>query len=172
MKQKLIFFLLIIITANSFAQKSLDKLLKTHNSHSIPYISIEELRMLQLNDSVMILDAREPKEFEMSHLKSSIHVGFDNFYSEEKQLQKINKDTQIIVYCSVGIRSEKIGEKLKKAGFTNVKNLYGGIFEWKNRGYPVIDSTGTETENVHAFSKQWSKWLHAGNPVYRTRKTP
>ena len=66
----------------------------------------------------------------------------------------------------MGIRSEQIGEKLKKAGFTNVKNLYGGIFEWKNKDYPVIDTTGNETEKVHTFSKMWSKYLHAGKPVY------
>lgn len=47
-----------------------------------------------------------------------------------------------------------------------MKNLYGGIFEWKNKEYPVIDSTGRETENVHTFSKMWSKYLNAGNPVY------
>ena len=166
MRYSLFFIAFLFLVGTASSQESLDKLLNRYNSHSIPYISVEELRMLRLNDSVVILDAREPKEFEVSHLKSSINVGFDNFYSEEKQLQKTNKDAQIIVYCSVGIRSEKIGEKLKKAGFINVKNLYGGIFEWKNRGNPVIDSTGTETENVHAFSKQWSKWLHKGNPVY------
>jgi len=33
------------------------------------------------------------------------------------------------VYCSLGIRSEVIAKKLKKAGYTNVFNLYGGIFE-------------------------------------------
>ena len=166
MRYSLFFIIYIFLVGAASGQESLDKLLNRYNTHSIPYISVEELRMFKKNDSVVILDAREPEEFEVSHLKSSINIGFDDFSSEEKQLQKINKDSQIIVYCSVGIRSEKIGEKLKEAGFTNVRNLYGGIFEWKNRGYPVIDSTGTETENVHVFSKQWSKWLNNGNPVY------
>jgi rhodanese-related sulfurtransferase len=127
---------------------------------------VEELRMLQMNDSIIILDAREVPEFQISHLESAINIGFNKFSAEEKQLQKLNKNTPIIVYCSVGIRSEEMGEKLKKAGFTNVKNLYGGIFEWKNKDFPVIDSTGTETENVHTFSKIWRKYLHSGNPVY------
>lgn len=160
----LIFFLFLVGTTHG--QESLDKLLNRYNSHSIPYISVEELRMLKENDSVVLLDAREPNEFEVSHLKSSINVGFDYFSSEEKLLQQLNKDAQIVVYCSIGIRSEKIAEKLKKEGFNNVKNLYGGIFEWKNKGNPVIDSTGTETENVHTFSKQWKKWLNSGSAVY------
>ncbi|WP_111879844.1 rhodanese-like domain-containing protein [Aequorivita sp. CIP111184] len=166
MKQKTIFFLLLLIAANSFAQKNMGELLQTYNTRSIPYISVEELRMLQMNDSVVILDSREPNEFNVSHIASAKNVGFNDFSLEEKQLQKLKKNAPIIVYCSVGIRSEQIGEKLKKAGFTNVKNLYGGIFEWKNKDYPVIDSTGIETENVHTFSKMWSKYLHAGNPIY------
>lgn len=141
-------------------------LLQTYNTHSIPYISVEELRMLQMNDSVVILDAREPNEFVVSHIASAKNVGFNDFSSEEKELKKLQKNAPIIIYCSLGIRSEQIGEKLKKAGFTNIKNLYGGIFEWKNKNYPVIDSTGIETENVHTFSKMWSRYLHAGNPVY------
>ncbi|WGF93033.1 rhodanese-like domain-containing protein [Aequorivita marisscotiae] len=166
MKKFLPFLLLVFVFGLSFAQKPLDELLDQYNSQSISYISVEELRMLQLNDTVLILDAREPEEFQTSHINTSIHVGFNNFSMEEKQLQKLDKNLPVVVYCSVGIRSEKIGEKLKKAGFTNIKNLYGGIFAWKNKGYPVVDSTGNETENVHAFSKHWSKYLHGGNPMY------
>lgn len=166
MKTGLTFLIFVLFVNLASCQNALDKLLKTYNSHSIPYISVEELRMLQKNDSVMIFDAREPAEYQVSHIVSSKNVGYNDFTSEEKQIQKLNKSTPIVVYCSVGIRSEQIGEKLKKAGFTNVKNLYGGIFEWKNKDYPIIDSTGTETENVHTFSKMWSNYLHAGTPVY------
>ena len=122
--------------------------------------------MLQLNGSPIILDAREPEEFRVSHIKGALNVGYNDFSSEEKQLQNLDKTKPVVVYCSVGIRSEKIGEKLKKAGFTNLKNLYGGIFEWKNKGFPVIDSTGKKTENIHIYGKMWGQYLSAGNPVY------
>lgn len=163
---KIIFFLLVFLVANVQAQKNLDALLLQHNTKSIPYISVEELRMLQLNDTVVVFDAREIEEFKVSHIASAEYIGFNEFSLEAKVLQKLNKNSKIIVYCSLGIRSEEIGEKLKKAGFTNVKNLYGGIFEWKNKNYPVINSKGIETENVHAFSKHWSKYLHSGNPIF------
>ncbi|MCZ4318855.1 rhodanese-like domain-containing protein [Aequorivita viscosa] len=166
MKHLSILLLLFLFAENSFAQKNLDQLLQAYNSYSIPYISVQELRMFQLNDTVIILDAREPDEFAVSHIKTALNVGYNDFHSEEKQLQKLNKNIPIVVYCSVGIRSEKIGEKLKKIGFTNVKNLYGGIFEWKYKGYPVIDPAGKNTENIHVFSKHWSSYLNAGNPVY------
>lgn len=70
------------------------------------------------------------------------------------------------MYCSLGIRSEHIAEKLKKRGYTSVYNLYGGIFEWKNKDYKVYDSNEKETDNIHAYSKAWSKWLKKGNKVY------
>ncbi len=54
----------------------------------------------------------------------------------------IGEESKVVVYCSVGYRSEKIAEKLKAAGYKNVFNLYGGIFEWENQNLPVYDSNG------------------------------
>lgn len=166
MKLKSVFVLLLLLSANTFAQDSLDKLLQLYNTRSIPYISAEGLRMLQLNDSVTILDAREKNEFDVSHIASARFIGFNDFSTEEKTITSLDKNKSVIIYCSLGIRSEEIGEKLKKAGFTNVENLYGGIFEWKNKGFPVIDNLNQETEQVHVFSKPWSKWLKKGIPVF------
>ena len=58
-----------------------------------------------------------------------------------------------------------LAEQLQKAGYNQVYNLYGGIFEWKNADYTVFDDNG-ETNNVHGFSKEWSKWLKKGDCVY------
>jgi rhodanese-related sulfurtransferase len=44
------------------------------------------------------------------------------------------------VYCSIGKRSDEITKMLGEAGFTNARNLYGGIFEWVNQGHPVFNS--------------------------------
>ena len=66
----------------------------------------------------------------------------------------------------MGYRSEKIAEKLTASGFTNVVNLYGGIFEWINQDKPVVDQSGSETELVHAYSKKWGIWLNEGVKVY------
>lgn len=166
MKNLIPFLILFLIVGTSRAQKSLDVLLKVNNEESIPYISVTALRNLQLKDSIVILDAREMKEFEVSHIASAKFVGYDHFSSEEILDDIQNKNTPIVVYCSLGIRSEDIGEKLKKQGFTDVKNLYGGIFEWKNNDFPVINSEGKETENVHVYSRFWGNWLKNGKKVY------
>ena len=149
------------------AQESLDKLLSKYNSHSIPYISVEELKMQSANEKVFILDAREREEFEVSHIKNSIYVGYNTFSAEKVTSKIVDKNAHIVVYCSLGIRSENISEKLKDVGYTNIKNLYGGIFEWMNKGYSVYDSTNTETQKIHAFSKHWAKYLNKGEKVYK-----
>ena len=162
MKNLIYFFLLIFL--NSFSQNSLDKLIKKYNTESIPYISVNSLNTIK-ND-VVLLDAREQNEYDVSHLKNAVFVGYDSF-NLKKTLKKLpNKNTKIVVYCSLGIRSEEIAEKLKKVGYTNVLNLYGGIFEWKNNNYNVFSSEGKATEKVHTFSEEWKKWLLKGEKIY------
>ncbi len=164
-KLKAVFFLLLIFSiSNINAQNDIDAILSKYNDGSIPYVSTEELRMFQLNNEVVILDSRESEEFKVSHLQNSICVGYDHF--SDKALKDFKKDQLIVVYCSVGVRSENIAKKLKQAGFTNVKNLYGGIFQWKNKDFPVIDSTGNTTQRVHAYSRHWGKYLHKAEKVY------
>ena len=165
--KKMLLLLLVLSSFHCLSQQSLQDLLDRYNTRSVPYISVTELRMLQMNDSITILDAREPEEFQVSHIPNSIFIGFSNF-DEEQMLQQLpNTDTRIVVYCSLGIRSEQISEKLKKAGYTQVENLYGGIFEWMNANYPVVDETGEETEDIHGFSKHWSQWLEHGNIILK-----
>lgn len=163
MKQQIL-YIALFFSSMGFAQKTMTELLKKYNSEDIPYISVQELAMPKTE--AMLLDARELEEYEVSHLKDAIHVGYDNF-EMNTVLNKIPEtSTLIVVYCSVGIRSEDVAQQLKNAGYLKVYNLFGGIFEWKNNNYSVVDSEEKETENVHAYSKDWSKWLLKGTKIY------
>lgn len=165
MKLLLTYILILLFNITAFSQNTaIDKLLKKFNSNTIPYINTDTLT--NITNRYTILDTREKNEFNTSHLKNAKYIGYNNFsINTLKQITQNKKDT-IIVYCSVGVRSEDIGERIKKAGYINVYNLYGGIFEWKNKGFPVIDSTKNRTENVHVFSKKWSKYLINGVKIY------
>ena len=160
----LFFYIFVLSSIFSFSQKTLSKLLKQHNKESIPYISIKDLQ--NEKEHVILLDSREKKEFKTSHLKNAICVGYDSFNLALIKPKLPSKDLKIVVYCSLGIRSEDVGEKLKKAGYKNVYNLYGGIFEWKNNNLEVLNSQEKPTDSVHTFSKTWSKWLNKGIKVY------
>ena len=156
-------FVLIVFSALTFAQDKLDRTLKKFNKESVPYIHVPEIAD---TENVVLFDTRKKEEYTVSHLKNAIWVGHKKFEQDTVALHFPDKNTPIIVYCSIGVRSENIGEKLQKAGYTNVKNLYGGIFEWKNQGNAVYNSNALETDSIHAFNKHWGKLLRKGIKVY------
>ncbi|SHI67650.1 rhodanese-like domain-containing protein [Pseudozobellia thermophila] len=145
------------------SQGKMDKALSKWNKQSVPYIHVDELKALT---DVLLLDTRTHGEFEVSHLQKAHWVGHKEFKADSVAPLIDDKSRTIIVYCSIGVRSEDVGEKLLQAGYTNVKNLYGGIFEWKNRGYPIYGADGKETEKIHAFNRTWGKLLEKGEKVY------
>lgn len=158
-------FLFLFISLTAFSQESIKEVLKKYNNEKIPYISVDRLKDLSAK-KVTILDAREQKEFDVSHIKNAIHVGYDNFKLSKTTKKITDKNSFVVVYCTLGVRSEDIAEKLKEAGYKNVYNLFGGIVNWKNKGNTVVDANENETEKVHVSSKVWSKWLLKGEKVY------
>lgn len=112
---------------------------------------------------IILLDVRSEKEYRVSHLQGSHLVSYETF--DENQIRSLPREREIVVYCSVGYRSERIGERLQQMGFENIRNLYGGIFEWVNQGFHVY-SGQKRTARIHAYSKIWSVWLMRGERVY------
>lgn len=164
MIKRTISIICIWIAAMGTAQNSIDAVLQKYNSGSIPYISVEGIE--DLNQNLTFLDAREQSEYEVSHIENAIYVGYDDFDITTVTENVSDKSTQIVVYCSIGVRSEDIAETLKANGYTNVYNLFGGIFEWKNKGRIVYNLKGEPTEKIHAYSEKWGKWLLKGIKIY------
>lgn len=124
---------------------------------SVPIISLMQIDEIEKKGKKIIyLDARELEEFNVSHIKGAIHVGYDNF--KEDEVKNMDKNAVYVVYCSVGYRSGKIGKKMQKMGFKYVFNLYGGIFNWANNDRAMIKK-GNKTVKAHPFNKKWGKWL-------------
>ena len=135
-------------------------LLKGLYDSSFPVVKPEQITDLK---SYQVLDAREKGEFQVSHLQSAKWVGHETF--SLKSVAELDKNKPVLIYCTVGARSEKIGKTLQKAGFKKVYNLYGGILHWVNEGRPVF-ANGKPTLQVHTYSKPWSIWLTKGEKVY------
>jgi rhodanese-related sulfurtransferase len=158
----LIFLMFLSKTTNAQVKsKAFDSLLNVMVTKSVPTVGCEDIKKMK---SVVLLDTREKREYEVSHLKDAHWVGFENF--NLKSVAAIPKDANIVVYCSIGVRSGKIGEKLMQAGFTNVHNFYGSIFEWVNQGNPVYDMTGKPTNKIHGYNWKWGVWCNKGEKVY------
>lgn len=130
---------------------------------TVQTISAAEL-VAKLNSSskdFVLIDTRAKKEFDVSHLRSALL--FDPESDSLEELAKpLSPNSEIVTYCSVGYRSSMIAEKLMNQGFSNVRSLRGGIFEWANSGYPIYrESNGAEVvaESVHPFDKKWGQLL-------------
>lgn len=136
-----------------------DKRLESLLGFDVPLMDTEKLK-LELHDFV-ILDTREKEEYDISHIPNAEFVGYKNL--DWEKLSNLEKDQPIVLYCSVGYRSEKIGKKLKKAGFKKVYNLYGSLFEWVNDGYELEDKEGHSTKKIHTYNQKWSKWVDNKN---------
>lgn len=132
-------------------------------NHSIPTLTVNELKEA-LKAGAIILDTRETNEFDVSHIRYSRHVGY--IWFDMRSIYDIPKTDTVVVYCAVGNRSERIAEKLKKAGYQNVFSLFGGLYEWVNRRNPVYNKENIQTTEIHVYDKSWIKWLDSGSPVY------
>jgi len=159
----IIYFTSFIFSVTLFAQSSIPLVLKKLNNETVPYIKVNDLKGKK---NLVFLDARELKEYKVSHIPNAIPVGFDHFNPRIVTERVQDKNATIVVYCSIGVRSEKIGEKLLKLGYKNIYNLYGGIFEYKNIGGKVVNIKNKVTDSVHAFNKTWSIYLTKGVKVY------
>ncbi len=162
MQKHLLFLAFLMFSISLFSQKNLDRTLQQLNAESVPYIYVNEVNT---TEEIIVFDTRKKEEYEVSHIKNAVWVGYKTFEKDSILKNFPNKQAPIMVYCSIGVRSEDIGEKLLKAGYTNVKNLYGGIFEWKNQG-KLVYKNDTETDSVHTFNKQWGKLLNKGTKVH------
>jgi len=156
--------LCVLFAKASSGQTAYDALLSTLYAHSVPTISVDSLALVSKAQKPILLDTRANAEFEVSHLPGAIWVDYDTFGPE--LVENLDRSRPVVVYCSVGYRSEKIGEKLKTLGFKDVRNLYGGIFQWKKEGHEVVNQKGDPTDSVHCYNRLWSVWMTNGIKVY------
>ncbi|MFD2784035.1 rhodanese-like domain-containing protein [Hymenobacter rubripertinctus] len=143
-----------------------DRMLGVLYKHTVPVVQPAELAaaLQKKPQSVLLLDTRTPEEYQVSHLRDARFVDYDHY--QQLDLSAIARTRPVVVYCTVGARSEQVGAWLRQQGFRDVRNLYGGIFQWMNDGQPVVNAQGPTT-NVHPYSILWRPWLKTGNPVYK-----
>lgn len=133
--------------------------------HTVSLIQPIELDTeLKRNQNILLLDTRSAEEFQISRIPNALLIDFSTYTNSD--LEKFDKSSKVIVYCTAGLRSEQVGERLLKLGFSDVQNLYGGIIEWKNRGFLVLNRFGKPTDSVHVYNTLWGMWLIKGTRVY------
>lgn len=164
---KLAFLFLVLFSFDSMAQTNavdpeFKKMVEGHYK-DFPTINPQDAQP-KIGTKTVFLDTREPKEYNVSHIKGALNYGYNK--PNKELLKDIPKDAEIIVYCSIGVRSQNTGKDLRKMGFTNVKNLYGGLFLWSNQERALVDKDGKPTNDIHCYNEKWSKWVTKGAKIY------
>jgi len=94
-------------------------------------ISCKQLKdKMVAGDDFILLDVREPEEFEICQLEGALLVPYSEF---AEHIDDFDQDKNYIVHCKLGGRSSKACEALIEKGFKDVTNLSGGIIEWANQ---------------------------------------
>jgi sulfur-carrier protein adenylyltransferase/sulfurtransferase len=97
--------------------------------------TVEELKQrLDKKENVFILDVRNPEEYQICRIEGSKLVPLPEL---PQRVGELAKDREIIVHCKSGMRSAKAAKFLRDSGFSNVRNLKGGILAWAQK----IDTT-------------------------------
>ena len=88
------------------------------------------------SENVQLIDVRTPKEYKEGHIKNAENIDFydTNFYT---QMNMLNKDKPLYIYCRSGGRSGKAATKLSEAGFSLVYDLKDGFLGWEIAGLPI-----------------------------------
>jgi rhodanese-related sulfurtransferase len=137
----------------------------------VEHVSAEDLRV-RLDSgrpdrkAPIVLDVRTAEEYEVSHLRGAIRVDPEGDLPDF--LRALDRKAPVVAYCSVGYRSSRLVERLKKEGFTDAKNLEGSIFEWANKGYP-LERDGALVQEVHPFDPEWGRLLEPSLHAYQPR---
>ena len=98
------------------------------------YISPRELfEMYETKEDVIVLDTRNEYETRVGLFENAVDLQLDTFRdfpSAIETLPEEYKDKQIVMYCTGGIRCEKASAVMMKAGFSDVKQLEGGVLDY------------------------------------------
>jgi rhodanese-related sulfurtransferase len=96
---------------------------------------LEATQLLNHQDAVL-LDVREPQEYQDGFLPNSIRIPLGSLSEKAAQLDK-HRERPIIIVCRSGNRSAQAGRMLKKMGYETVYNLGGGLHAWRTANLPI-----------------------------------
>ena len=99
------------------------------------FIPCDDAKRLIKEKNAQLVDVRTPEEFAMSKLPGAINIPLQDIDRVGERM--LEAEVPVIVFCRSGQRSFSACKTLKKAGFTAVSNLQGGIMAWQNQNMPV-----------------------------------
>ena len=154
--------LVLVVPAFVFAQSLRWTLVNWKVRHDFPTVQrispkeVAEWLQDSKREQPVLLDVRTKAEFEVSHIHGAQRVE----PGSEAGALKLARGKPIVTYCSVGYRSGAFAKTLQEAGYQNVRNMSGSIFQWANEGRP-LEHDGRPVEKVHPYNSVWGRLLNA-----------
>jgi UPF0176 protein len=100
------------------------------------YVNAQQMNQLLEAKDTIVIDMRNHYEYEVGHFEKAIEIPSDTFREQlpmAAEMMKDNKQKNIIMYCTGGIRCEKASAYMLHHGFENVFHLEGGIINYANK---------------------------------------
>ncbi|MEP6263073.1 MAG: rhodanese-like domain-containing protein [Gillisia sp.] len=97
----------------------------------VTILSVEEAKtVLAEEPGAVFLDVRTPQEFKEGHIEGAVLI---NFFDEDfkEQVEALDKDKPVYIYCRSGNRSQKAGMILTEMGFQEVYDIEAGYIGWE-----------------------------------------
>jgi rhodanese-related sulfurtransferase len=142
----------------------IDQELRTSFPRVASITSTDLHKLMKSKNRPIILDVREADEFAVSHLVGAIRVNPDaDLEAVLRAITLAPKNPEIIVYCSVGVRSVQLADRLREGlmakAAARIANLREGIFGWHNAQLPLVQ--GAEASPyIHPYNASWGRLVH------------
>lgn len=112
-------------------------LISACSAQSTDVVDTPTLQAELAQGGVQLVDVRTPQEWSAGHLEGARHI---DWFSDEFKTEaaKLDRNKPVRLYCASGGRSEEAREMLREMGFTDVRDLDGGIQAWKKAGAAIV----------------------------------
>ena len=124
--------------------KSYEELLREVRAQ-VPEVSPAEADARVRAGGVVLVDVREPHEWDAGHIRGALHVPKGSV-EERIEAAVPGRDTPVILYCGVGQRSLFAGRTMLAMGYSDVASMAGGIEAWQRDGFPATEPAGGLTD--------------------------
>ncbi len=112
-------------------------LLITERRKAAPSVSPQQATVMANGEDALLLDIRAPADFKAGCVIGTKNIPFAELTKRMPELEK-HKDKPIVIICKTGQTSSSAANMLKKADYTNVHRMSGGMVEWTGQNLPLV----------------------------------
>lgn len=112
-------------------------ILVVNRLQSGPKVNAQQVVQLMNNESAVLIDLRDGKDYKQGHIKGAVHIPSARLEQSWGVLEK-HRETPLVLVCKMGQVSPGVGRTLRKKGYENVHILARGVLGWQDENLPLI----------------------------------